>query len=139
MNAKTVERVDIILIEDDSGQVELTLRAFRKNNLQNEVKVLRDGAEALAYFTQNTHKPRLILLDLKLPKMSGLDVLRYLKSDPYWRGVPVIILTTSDKEKDMQACYDLGANSYITKPIQFTEFVESVKGIGMYWLLLNRV
>jgi DNA-binding response OmpR family regulator len=131
-------KVDIVLIEDDSGQVELTRRAFRQHNLENVIEVIQDGAAALEFFKRNNARPRLILLDLKLPKVSGIELLRYLKSDAHWRRVPVIILTTSSKDVDMQTCYELGANSYIVKPIAFREFVDAARQIGMYWVLLNK-
>ena len=136
--------VEIVLVEDNPKDVELTLHALRKHNLANNVHVARDGQEALEYFfgpgaEVRNGRPRLVLLDLKLPRVSGLEVLRRLKADPRTRPIPVVVLTSSTVERDMAESYDLGVNSYLRKPIDFNEFVESAKTLGMYWLLLNRV
>jgi two-component system response regulator len=135
----------ILLIEDNPDDVELTLRAFRKNNIANDVIVVRDGAEALDYlFGQGAYsehnpedKPRIILLDLKLPKIDGLQVLERIRANNYTKIVPVIILTSSKEEHDLINGYESGANSYVRKPVDFNEFVEAVRNIGLYWLLIN--
>lgn len=137
--------VEILLVEDDPNDVDLTLYAFRKNNLTNEIQVVRDGAEALDYlFCRGQYsdrkmedKPRVILLDLKLPKVDGLEVLRQIKSDPVLKVIPVVVLTSSKEEKDLVESYHYGVNSYIHKPVDFDEFVEAVAQLGLYWLLLN--
>ena len=137
--------VEILLVEDNPNDVELTLRGLKKSNLANKVFVVRDGEEALEYiFTTGSyserninHIPKLILLDLKLPKVDGLEVLRQVKSDERTKMIPVVVLTTSKEEKDIMESYKLGVNSYITKPVNFDKFVSSVRDIGFYWLLLN--
>jgi two-component system response regulator len=135
----------ILLVEDNPDDIELTMRAFRKNNIANNLQVTRDGVTALDYlfcrgeFSERNIKetPRLILLDLKLPKMDGLQVLENLRANEYTRLVPVVILTSSREEQDLISGYKNGANSYVRKPINFNEFVEAVKNIGLYWLLIN--
>jgi two-component system response regulator len=137
--------VEILLVEDNANDVELTLHAFRKNNLTNRIHVARDGAEALEFLFGTdesegrplSHCPRLILLDLKLPKVDGLEVLRKIKSDPRTKAIPVVVLTSSREESDLVTSYELGVNSYIRKPVDFEKFTESVRTIGLYWLLLN--
>jgi two-component system response regulator len=138
--------VEILLVEDDPNDVELTLRALRQRNLANHVRVLQDGAEALEYLfgdgptaAHATGEPRLILLDLKLPKVDGHEVLRRLKADSTTRTIPVVVLTSSQEERDIEQSYDLGANSYITKPVNFDAFSAAVVQVGLYWMLLNRV
>lgn len=133
----------ILLVEDNPNDVELTLHALHKNNLANRVHVVRDGAEALDFFfgpqaQEHPPRPQLVLLDLKLPKVSGLDVLRRLKEDPRTRTIPVVILTSSNTDSDIQSAYTLGANSYLRKPVDFHAFIEAAKTLGMYWLLMNR-
>jgi len=143
----TDETVEIVLVEDNPHDVELALRAFKKHNLMNKVWVLRDGAEALEYFfcegayadRENNAYPKVILLDLKLPKLSGIEVLARLKADSRTRHIPVVVLTTSDEDSDIQRCYDLGVNSYIVKPVDFMKFMEVVRNLGMYWYLLNEL
>jgi len=135
----------IVLVEDNSNDEELTLRAFRKSKIGNRVVVLRDGAEALDYFfCRGAHAGRaateiiqLVLLDLKLPKVDGLDVLRALRADPRTRLIPIVILTSSAEDQDVVAGYGLGANSYVRKPVDFTQFVEAVRQLGLYWLVIN--
>ncbi len=135
----------ILLVEDNADDVELTLRAFRKNNIANCVVVARDGVEALDYLFgrgewegRNTADlPRLILLDLKMPKMDGLHVLERLRADERTKFVPVVILTSSKEDQDMVQSYQNGANSYVRKPVDFGEFLEVVRQIGLYWLLIN--
>ena len=138
--------VEILLVEDNPNDAELALRALKKNNLANNVVVVGDGEEALDFVFargQYAHRkiengPRVILLDLKLPKVDGLEVLRLIKFDPRTRAIPVIVLTSSKEEKDIVESYKLGVNSYILKPVDFDKFVEAVKDIGYYWLLLNQ-
>jgi two-component system response regulator len=135
----------ILLVEDNPDDVELTLRAFRKNNIANNVVVARDGVEALDYlFCQGAFadrdgkgNPRLILLDLKLPKLDGLQVLERLRADKRTSLIPVVILTSSKEEHDLVSGYKNGANSYVRKPVDFNQFVEAVRHIGLYWLLIN--
>lgn len=135
----------ILLVEDNPDDEALTLRAFRKNNVTNEVVVARDGAEALDYlFGTGTYAnrdvtllPQIVILDLKLPKIDGLEVLRRLRAVPQTRLLPVVILTSSNEERDRLEGYGLGANSYVRKPVDFAEFVDAVRQLGLYWLLLN--
>jgi len=135
----------ILLVEDNPDDVELTLRALKKSNITNEVLVMRDGVEALDYlFATGVHAdrdisimPAVILLDLKLPKVDGLEVLRRLRADDRTKLLPVVILTSSTEERDLIDGYKLGANSYIRKPVDFAQFTEAVHQLGLYWLLLN--
>jgi len=135
----------ILLVEDNDDDVELTLRALRRNRVANRVDVVRDGAEALDYlFATGSYSgrdvrdmPNLVLLDLKLPKVGGLEVLERLRADPRTRRLPVVILTSSNVESDLARSYDLGANSYIRKPVDFSQFMEAVNQLGLYWLVLN--
>lgn len=141
----TDRKIDILLVEDDAEDVELTLHALRKENLANAIHVARDGEEALEFLFCNghhsgrsfEHPPRLVLLDLKLPKIDGMEVLKRLKADPRTRTIPVVILTSSKEERDLINGYCLGANSYIQKPVDFDQFRETVKAAGFYWLLIN--
>ena len=136
----------ILLVEDNPDDVALTLRALKKNNIANKVVVTRDGEEALEYLTASgrhaernpSDLPEVILLDLKLPKVSGLDVLRAIRGNPQTRLLPVVVLTSSSEEQDILASYGLGANSYIRKPVDFDQFTESVRTLGLYWLVLNQ-
>lgn len=138
--------VEILLVEDSPQDLELTQRALRKSNLANRIEVARDGAEALEYiFCEGAHAarritdtPRLILLDLKLPKVDGLEVLHRIKADPRTKAIPVVVLTSSKEQNDVVESYNLGVNSYIVKPVNFESFVEAVQQLGMYWLLLNQ-
>jgi CheY-like chemotaxis protein len=136
------ERRDILLVEDNPDDVELILRALRKHNLANHVQVLGDGAEALAYLLPDDPsvepgRPQLILLDLKLPKVGGLEVLRLVKGDDRTSTIPVIVLTSSHEEKDLIDSYRYGVNSYVVKPVNFEDFMHAVAELGMYWLLVN--
>lgn len=135
----------ILLVEDNADDEALTLRAFKKNSIQNEVVVARDGAEALDYFFATgayagrdlSVMPALTLLDLKLPKIDGLEVLRRLRADERTKLLPIVILTSSKEEQDLVTGYSLGANSYIRKPIDFAQFTEAIRQLGLYWLVLN--
>lgn len=127
----------ILLVEDNPDDVELTLRALKKNNLLNEVTVARDGEEALDLLLEKELRPSLILLDLKLPKISGLEVLEQIRADEHTRRLPVVLLTSSREHRDIANAYDLGVNSYVQKPVDFNEFTEAVNQLGLYWLLIN--
>jgi two-component system response regulator len=135
----------ILLVEDNADDEALTLRALNKNKIANKIVVVRDGAEALDYlFATGTHAdrdpfelPQVILLDLKLPKIDGLEVLRRLRSDPRTHMLPVVVLTSSKEEQDMLKAYSLGVNSYVRKPVDFNQFVEAIGQLGLYWLVLN--
>ena len=136
---------EILLVEDNPDDVELTMRAFRKSNIVNEIIVARDGVEALDYlFSSGTHigrpptLPQVVLLDLKMPRVDGLHVLERIRAHPRTRLLPVVILTSSIEEQDLLNTYSRGANSYIRKPVDFQEFVEAVRQLGLYWLLLNQ-
>jgi two-component system response regulator len=138
--------VEIVLVEDNPSDVALTLHALRKHNLTNRIQVLRDGAEALDFLFGTggyadrdiSNAPRVVLLDLKLPLVSGLDVLRMLKTDERTRSIPVVMLTSSREERDIVESYQLGVNSYIVKPVDFIQFTEAMRTLGMYWLVLNQ-
>jgi len=135
----------ILLVEDNPDDEALTLRALKKHNVGNKVFVVRDGAEALdflfcmgAYVDRDPHKmPQITLLDLKLPKVDGLEVLRRLRADERTRLLPIVILTSSNEEQDLIVGYKIGANSYVRKPVDFNQFVEAVRNLGLYWLVLN--
>jgi CheY-like chemotaxis protein len=134
----------ILLAEDNAADVELTISALRHNHVANEIAVVRDGAQALDYlYRRNEYagrqsgRPALVLLDLKMPKVDGLDVLRQVKSDPDLRTIPVVVLTASREEQDLVRSYDLGVNAYVVKPVDFHEFVEAVKLLGGFWAVVN--
>jgi len=129
----------ILLVEDNADDEALTLRAFRKNNLTNEIIVKRDGAEALAWLFDEEREvdPQVVLLDLKLPKVDGLEVLRRIRADPRTSLLPVVILTSSSMESDLVRGYELRANSYIRKPVDFQRFIDAAREIGLYWLVMN--
>ena len=135
----------ILLVEDNADDEALTLRAFRKNNIRNDVVVARDGAEALDYlfgrgrFAGRTaaDAPQVVLLDLKLPKVDGIEVLRRVRQNPETRTLPIVVLTSSKEERDLSECYKLGCNSYVRKPVDFDQFIEAARQLGLYWLLLN--
>jgi two-component system, response regulator len=126
----------ILLVEDNPDDEELTLRALERANITNPVVVARDGVEALDHLDKGL-RPQVMLLDLKLPKLDGLEVLRRVRANPATKALPVVILTSSVEEQDVLRGYDLGANSYIRKPVDFTQFVEAVRQLGLYWLVLN--
>ena len=140
------EAVDILLVEDNPQDAELTIRALKKHNLANRLILVEDGAEALDFIfgrgkyaiRANGDPPRVVLLDLKLPKLSGLEVLRVLKQDERTRSIPVVIVTSSREDPDIKTAYGLGANSYVVKPVDFDAFAESVSSLGLYWLLVNQ-
>jgi two-component system, response regulator len=142
----TDTEVEILLVEDNPNDVRLTLHAFKKHGLSNLISVVRDGEEALEFIfctgayahRQIENGPKIVLLDLKLPKVDGLEVLRRIKADVRTRVIPVIVLTTSHEERDIVESYQLGVNSYIVKPVDFEQFVEAVRTLGLYWLLLNQ-
>jgi CheY-like chemotaxis protein len=137
---------EILLIEDDEADAELALHALRENRLTNHIEVLHDGEEALDYLfgpgseerRASGHTPKLILLDLKLPKVDGIEVLRRLKSDPVTKTIPVVILTSSKAERDLVSSYNLGVNSYLQKPVDFDDFRKLVTQVGLYWLVINQ-
>jgi two-component system response regulator len=140
------DAVEILLVEDDPDDLDMTLRALRKSGMANKIHVARDGVEALEFiFCEGPHAqrridnlPRVVLLDLKLPRVDGFEVLRRMKADARTRGIPIVVLTSSREQSDVVASYDLGVNSYIVKPVNFDSFVKSVSDLGMYWLLLNQ-
>lgn len=137
--------VEILLVEDNPRDAELTMRALRKSNLANNVLIAQDGAEALDFFfcrgkfekRNFTNPPKVVLLDLKLPKVSGLEVLRAVKADIRTSHIPIVIVTSSKQEPDMVEAYKLGANSYVVKPVDFDQFINAMSSLGLYWLLIN--
>ena len=140
------EKIEILLAEDSDADAEMTIRALRRNNLANHLVWVKDGAEALdfifrrgAYAQRPEGAPKLVLLDLKMPKVDGIEVLRQVKSNDATKTIPVVMLTSSAEERDIVASYSLGVNSYIVKPVDFVKFVEEVAKAGCYWVLLNRI
>ncbi|HET9587621.1 MAG TPA: response regulator [Anaerolineales bacterium] len=137
--------VEVLLVEDNPRDAELTIRALKRHHLANQLFHVEDGAEALDFLfargeyrgVENDRPPRVVLLDLKLPKVNGLEVLRILKTSERTRSIPVVVVTSSAEDPDMQAAYDLGANSYVVKPVQFEAFVEAMSKVGIYWLMVN--
>ena len=137
-------QIEIVLVEDNPNDAELTIRELRRNNLANKLHWLKDGEEALNFFfkkhkdTDFKARPKVILLDIKLPKVNGLEVLEKLKEDDRTRHIPVVILTSSSEERDRYKGYDLGVNSYVVKPVDFEDFTHAIRDIGLYWVLLNK-
>ncbi len=142
MNSK----IQILLVEDNKSDAELTIRALKKNNLANELTHVRDGAEALDFiFAQGRYFdrkiddiPNVIILDLKMPKVNGIEVLRRIKSDERTKKIPVVMLTSSKEDPDIEECYRLGVNSYVVKPVEFNHFVKAITDLGLYWMILNQ-
>jgi CheY-like chemotaxis protein len=142
----STNEIEVLIVEDSADDLEMTLRALRKAKLANSIHVARDGVEALEFiFGEGAHNgrtvengPKVILLDLKLPKVDGLEVLRRVKADPRTKKIPVVVLTSSKEQPDVAECYNLGVNSYIVKPVNFERFAAAVAELGMYWLLLNQ-
>lgn len=141
-----MQSVQILLVEDSATDAELTLRALKKSHLANHLVWVKDGAEALdfiygtgTYADTPPHNPKVILLDLKLPKISGLEVLRRLKNDDRTKGIPIVVLTSSKESPDVEESYRLGVNSFVSKPVEFEAFFKTIAELGMYWLLVNRV
>ena len=137
--------VEVLLVEDNPQDAELTIRALRRHNLANRLFHVEDGAEAMDFlFARGKYEerpkdvsPKVVLLDLKLPKVSGLEILRSMKSDPHLCTIPVVIVTSSAEDPDIKAAYDLGANGYVVKPVQFDSFMEAMSKVGVYWLMVN--
>jgi two-component system response regulator len=137
--------IEILVVEDNPRDAELTIRALKKNNMANNILVARDGAEALDFFfcrgkfgkRSFTRPPKVVLLDLKLPKVSGLEVLKIVKGDKRTSHIPVVVVTSSKQEPDMKEAYTLGVNSYVVKPVDFDQFVNAMSSLGLYWLLVN--
>jgi len=141
------DSVEVLLVEDNINDAELTIRELKKHNMANKLVHLKNGEEALDFIfgtgeytglREIQYSPRVILLDIQMPKVNGIEVLQKIKTDPRTRSVPVVILTSSKEDPDIQKCYDLGANSYIVKPVNFESFAEAIKNLGFYWLLLNQ-
>jgi two-component system, response regulator len=139
----TDNEVEILLVEDNPSDAELTIRALKRNNLANFISHVKDGAAALEFIFGDPNAPgvertpKVILLDLKLPKVNGLEVLERLKANPRTRSIPTVVLTSSREDTDLKRCYELGVNSYIVKPVEFESFVTAISKLGLYWLLLN--
>ncbi len=141
-----IDAVEILLVEDNPNDVEITMRALKKNNLANKIHIVPDGEKALdfifargEYGQRNVENgPKVVILDLKLPKVDGLEVLRQMKADERTKAIPVVVMTSSNQERDVVESYRLGVNSYIVKPVDFDKFTKSVTDLGFYWLLLNR-
>lgn len=140
------QELQILLVEDNINDAELTIRALKKNNLANQLVHVKDGEEALQYlFAEGKYagrriddEPKVILLDLKMPKITGLEVLERIKADERTKRIPVVVLTSSNQDPDIQTCYDLGVNSYVVKPVEFDAFVKAVSELGLYWMILNK-
>jgi two-component system, response regulator len=132
------EAVDILLVEDNPNDAELTQRALKKTSLEARLTIARDGAEALDYLLNDRPKPKVIFLDLKLPKIDGIEVLRRARADQRTRSIPIVVLTSSHEERDIAECYKLGVNSYVVKPVEFDKFYKVVADLATYWLVLNK-
>ena len=144
--SEKLELVEILLVEDNSSDAELTVRALKKSNLANHLIWLKDGAEALdflfckgAYTGRLSGQPKLIMLDLKMPKIDGIEVLRRVKGDEYLKTIPVVVMTSSHEEQDIVESYKLGVNSYVVKPVDFQQFHDAISSTGLYWMLMNKV
>jgi CheY-like chemotaxis protein len=135
---KAAEEIDILLVEDNPNDAELTLRALRKTDIGARLAIARDGAEALEYLLSDRKLPRVVFLDLKLPKIDGMEVLRRIRADERTHSIPVVVLTSSQEERDITECYRLGVNSYVVKPVEFDKFYKAVGELGLYWLVLNK-
>lgn len=141
-----MQSADVLLVEDNPNDAEMTMRALMKNNVVNSITHLSDGAQALDYlFRQGEyagrtpgHNPKLILLDLKMPKVDGIEVLRKIKENEDLRTIPVVVLTSSNQDPDIRICYSLGVNSYVVKPVAFEAFIKAISGLGLYWLITNQ-
>lgn len=139
-------KVDLLLVEDNVNDAELTIRHLKKNNMANNLFHVKDGEEALEFIFSTGRfagqgslmQPKIVLLDIQMPKVNGIEVLQKIKEDPRTRSIPVVILTSSKEDPDIQRCYALGANSYIVKPVNFESFAEAIKNLGFYWILLNQ-
>lgn len=146
MTAGSDQAVEILLVEDNPNDVQLTLHALNRSRLTNRIQVVRDGAEALEFLfatgayahREGSDSPKVVLLDLKLPRVDGMEVLREIRADPRTKTIPVVVLTSSREERDIAQTYGLGANSYIVKPVDFEQFTEAVRQLGLYWVLLNQ-
>ena len=144
-NLQNMNEVEVLLVEDNPSDAELTMRALKKKNLANKLFHVKDGAEAIDFvFAQGSYTnrrvengPKVVLLDLKLPKVDGIEVLRMIKSDERTKKIPVVVMTSSREDRDLATCYDLGVNGYVVKPVEFEDFVRAVCELGFYWLLLN--
>ena len=132
------QEIDILLVEDNPNDAELTQRALKKSDIGARLAIARDGAEALEYLLGNRPRPRVVFLDLKLPKIDGIEVLRRVRSEERMRSLPIVVLTSSQEERDINECYKLGVNSYVVKPVEFDKFYKAVGDLGMYWLVLNK-
>jgi two-component system response regulator len=139
--------VEVLLVEDNSNDAELTIRELKKHNLANNLFHVKDGEEAIEFIfgegryaesRDPFYRPKVVLLDIQMPKVNGIEVLQRVKSDPRTRATPVVILTSSKEDPDIQKCYDLGANSYIVKPVNFESFAQAIRNLGFYWLLINQ-
>lgn len=138
--------IEILLVEDNEGDAEMTIRALKKNNLANNLLHLKDGAAALDFLfeegeylnRQPDGKPKVVLLDLKMPKLNGIEVLEKVKADERTKKIPVVMLTSSKEDPDIQTCYNLGVNSYVVKPVKFNEFQEAISNLGLYWMIVNQ-
>jgi two-component system response regulator len=140
------QEIQILLVEDNLSDAEMTIDALKKNNLANQLLHVKDGAAALDFiFAEGEYtdryieqKPRVILLDLKMPKVSGLDVLRKIRADGRTKNIPIVVLTSSEEDPDIKKCYDLGVNSYVVKPVAFDEFQKAISEVGLYWMIVNQ-
>ena len=146
METNDYEIIDILIVEDNPRDAELAIRALKKKNLSNNIFTVSDGAEALDFLyckgkyegRQLLNRPKVILLDLKLPKVSGLEILAKIKSDPNLKKIPVVVVSSSKEDPDIKQAYDLGANRYVVKPIDFEKFIDAIQNLGYYWLLVNQ-